>query len=156
MATEQRESYAGWTVLELFGHRRLAGYVSEVQVAGAGFVRIQIPGDNGEWAAEQSYGPAAIYSITPCTEEVARAMVKRGAASGEITQFSLPEPRVRWACPKCEYSMAVPEDEEARCSRCRTVYVVERTSEGVLFKPAMAEDAGDDDDGHDDSESAPF
>lgn len=151
MTTDERQTYAGWTVLELFGHRRLAGYVSEVQVAGAGFVRIQIPGDNGEWAAEQSYGPAAIYSITPCTEEVARAMVKRGAASGEITQFSLPEPRVRWTCQKCGYSMAVPEDEEARCSRCWTVYAVERTPEGVLFKAIV-----DDDSASDDSEATPF
>lgn len=34
----------GWAILELMGHRRLAGYVSEQEIAGAAFIRVDVPG----------------------------------------------------------------------------------------------------------------
>lgn len=37
------ETFEGWAVLELMGHRRLGGYIREEQVAGAAFIRIDIP-----------------------------------------------------------------------------------------------------------------
>lgn len=37
------EPYSGWTVLELMGHRRLAGMVRETTIAGAGFFEIRMP-----------------------------------------------------------------------------------------------------------------
>lgn len=37
------ETFEGWAILELMGHRRLAGYVREVEVAGAGMLRLDIP-----------------------------------------------------------------------------------------------------------------
>lgn len=33
-----------WAILELMGRRKLAGYVRDVTVAGAGFLRIDVPG----------------------------------------------------------------------------------------------------------------
>lgn len=36
-------TYAGWAILELMGHRRLAGYVREVELAGQGMLRLDIP-----------------------------------------------------------------------------------------------------------------
>lgn len=139
---DERQTYEGWTIIELFGHRRLAGYVSEFQIAGASFIRIQVPGENGEWAAEQSYGPAAVYSITPCTEEAARAVAKRSSSSSEVTQFSLPAPRITWPCPQCQYPIAVPEDDRARCRGCYTEYSVERTSSGMLFHVTEPDHSG--------------
>jgi hypothetical protein len=42
---EQTDSqpFGEWCVVELLGHRRLAGYVQEVQLAGTGFLRLDIP-----------------------------------------------------------------------------------------------------------------
>lgn len=37
------EPYSGWTIVELLGHRRLAGMVTEATIAGAGFLRIDMP-----------------------------------------------------------------------------------------------------------------
>lgn len=37
------ETYEGWAILELMGHRRLAGYVREVELAGTGMIRLDIP-----------------------------------------------------------------------------------------------------------------
>lgn len=40
---ETRESFTGWAILELMGHRRLGGYLSEQEIAGAAFIRIDVP-----------------------------------------------------------------------------------------------------------------
>lgn len=68
-----QETFAEWAVLELMGHRKLAGYVTEATIAGAGMIRLQVPGEKpGEWLATQFYSPSAVYCTTPTTEELAR------------------------------------------------------------------------------------
>jgi hypothetical protein len=42
-----------WAVLELMGHRRLGGKVSEQEIAGAAFLRIDVPGPDGAVVATQ-------------------------------------------------------------------------------------------------------
>lgn len=72
-----QEAFGQWAVLELMGHRRLTGYVTEQQVAGVGFIRIDVPGDDDTPPATQLYSPSAVYCITPTTEEVARNFARR-------------------------------------------------------------------------------
>lgn len=150
MPTDEQGKYEGWTILELFGHRKLAGYLSPIELAGAGFLRMQVPGDNGVWAAEQLYSPQAVYALTPTTEETVREMVKRSAVSSDVTPFRLPPPPVRWTCPNCQYSLAVPEGDTARCHGCYTEYRVERTADGLLFHALGTDEAPEDDDDDDD------
>lgn len=80
MTTKNTESSGvdGWVILELMGHRRLAGHVSEVMGGGlAGFIRIDVPGEGDTVQATQFYAPGAIYCLTPTTEEAARAEAER-------------------------------------------------------------------------------
>lgn len=70
----ERTPFAEWVILELLGHRRLAGHLTEQEIAGKGFLRLDIPAVDGQPAATQLYSPAAVYCITPTTEEVARAV----------------------------------------------------------------------------------
>jgi hypothetical protein len=86
--TEATPAFEGWAVVELFGHRKLAGRVSEAEIAGAGFVKLDVPGP-GEKVITQFYNPKAIYELTPCTEEVARALAKRYQPE-PIQRFELP------------------------------------------------------------------
>lgn len=72
----EKNTFEGFAILELMGHRRLAGYVSEQEIAGAGMIRIDIPGEQG-LATTQLYSPSALYCLTPTTEEVARALATR-------------------------------------------------------------------------------
>jgi len=84
------DEYEGWTILELFGHRRLAGYVREVEVAGGTFLRVDVPGpEPGTVRVTQFYGAAAIYCMTPTTEEIARGLALRYQ----------PAPAERWELP---------------------------------------------------------
>ena len=61
-----------WAILELFGHRRLGGLVTEVERFGTKMLRIDIPGPEDR-AVTQFYGGSAIYGLTPTTDEIARA-----------------------------------------------------------------------------------
>lgn len=80
------ERFETWAVIELMGHRRLAGLVSEQHVAGTTLLRIDIP--EGQ-PSVQLYGGSAIYCITPCTEDAARKV----AALGQ------PKPVQAWELP---------------------------------------------------------
>ena len=75
MSTE--ESFAGWAILELMGHRKLGGFVQEQEIAGQGFLRIDVFGPDEQPIATQLYSPSAVYCLTPTTEEIARLMGPR-------------------------------------------------------------------------------
>lgn len=98
---EEAPAFAGWVILELMGHRRLAGWLSEQEIAGEGFLRLDVPADTTtleslqERKATQFYRPAAVYCITPTTEETARRVAKLGQ----------PEPVRRWELP-------APDDDD--------------------------------------------
>lgn len=61
-----------WAIVEVFGHSRFAGTISEHQIGGCSFVRVDVPEINGEPAFTKLFGNAAIYSITPVSEQIAR------------------------------------------------------------------------------------
>lgn len=88
---KSENSFEGWVILELMGHRRLAGYLSEQVVGGAAFLRIDVPhGDDGA-STSQFYSASAVYCITPTTEELARRVAKT-CAPRPVSTFELPAP----------------------------------------------------------------
>ena len=86
MSDRSRGTFEGWAILELMGHRRLAGYVTEVEVAGAGMLRLDVSVDD-EPVATQFYSTAAVYCLTPTTEEIARAIAVKPTP---VHAFELP------------------------------------------------------------------
>lgn len=68
---------AGWAIVELMGHRRLAGWATDEEVAGVTMLRIDVPEVGGHAACTQYYHPQAIYCLTPTTEDVARVVAER-------------------------------------------------------------------------------
>lgn len=82
---ENASAFEGWVILELMGHRRLAGYLREEALGGSSFLRIDVPGDEGT-VATQFYTGAAVYCITPTTEAIAR----------KVAKGSRPEPVTAW------------------------------------------------------------
>lgn len=77
------DTFAAWVIIELLGHRRLAGYLTEQQIAGTSFLRLDIP---AEPPVTQYYSPGSVYAITPTTEEIART----------VARDSRPAPVQRW------------------------------------------------------------
>jgi hypothetical protein len=83
------QTFAEWVVLEALGHRRLAGYLYEQTIAGHGFLRLDIPGDDGDPEVTQLFNPTSIYAIHPTTEAIAR----------HVAKSCRPEPVARWELP---------------------------------------------------------
>ena len=94
-------NFEDWAVLELMGHRRLAGKVTDAVIGGGTFLRIDIPGEGDQWTT-QYYSPGAVYCITPTTEDIARAVAKS----------SQPAPVHRWELLPVEGSPeGYPDDD---------------------------------------------
>lgn len=55
-------------VVELFGHQKIAGRVSEVQIGSAAMIRVDVPEIDDQKPFTKFYGTGAIYAITPCDE----------------------------------------------------------------------------------------
>jgi hypothetical protein len=99
------KGYEGWAVIEIMGHQRCAGLVSEALIGGAPLLRVDIP---SEPPLTQFYGGQAIFRLTPVSEEIARAAAKR---------WSVPEPVSRYEisllAPKAEAEDAEVEEDDA-------------------------------------------
>lgn len=90
------ETFDNFAIVELFGHARIAGRVTEQVLAGQGFVRVDVP----EIAASaysavtpgftRLFGPGAIYSITPVSEEIARAAARSMRVEPVSVYLALP------------------------------------------------------------------
>lgn len=72
--TEQTatEAFRNWAVVEIFGHERIAGEVSEQSIAGTNMLRVDVPAVGAQPAFTRFYGHGAIYSIQPVSEDIAR------------------------------------------------------------------------------------
>lgn len=71
--TNQIPTFDIFAIVELFGHSRIAGRVTEQVIAGQGFVRVDVPELPSRGAFTRLFGPGAIYSITPVNEQTACA-----------------------------------------------------------------------------------
>ena len=67
MNTEKIELYA---IIELFGHNKIAGKVSEQNMGAFTFCRIDVPETPQQPSFTRLVNPSAIYAINPVTEEV--------------------------------------------------------------------------------------
>ncbi len=71
------EKFEQWGVVEIMGHQRVAGKVTEQAVGGTAFVRVDVPESDGRPAFTKLYGSGAIYAISITSEETARAIAAR-------------------------------------------------------------------------------
>jgi hypothetical protein len=87
--TETAEPFSEWAIVELMGRVRLAGHLTEQQIAGGHFLRLDIHKEEGPAVITQLIPPppgGPVYRITITTEAVARKIGGR----------SVPEPVARW------------------------------------------------------------
>ena len=85
-----------WAIVELMGHRRLAGRLREQTLGGAAMLRLDVPGGNpGGGDVTHFYSASAIYCITPCGEELARRVAAEMTNAGPVSVYEFPELRQR-------------------------------------------------------------
>ena len=71
---EARKPFEHYALVELFGHQRIAGKVTEAEIGGGKFIRVDVPAIGDAQPLTRFYSPGAIYGITPVTEETALAL----------------------------------------------------------------------------------
>lgn len=86
---DNNEKFEVWGLLELFGHQRLAGQLSEQTIGGCHFIRIDVPAVGDLRAYTRFFTQGAIYSMTPISEEVARGMAA-GLRAAPIQPYDIP------------------------------------------------------------------
>ena len=70
------EPFEQWAILEVMGHRRLAGKVSEAKFP-AGYIRIDVPAVGEEPAFTSFYNRDSVFALHPTSEEAARAVANQ-------------------------------------------------------------------------------
>jgi hypothetical protein len=94
MTDEKPDTFDAWAIIEIMGHDRYAGRVTEEAIGGCAFVRVDVPGTPEQAAFSKLFGQGAIFSITPCTEQEALRAVERFQSRPLLvagtTQQSLP------------------------------------------------------------------
>ena len=112
---QDTEKFNSWAIVEIFGHAKFAGHVTEQAFGGTSFVRVDVPSVDNSPAFTKLFGASAIYSITPVTEELARKAVK-GCHSEPISVYipqerQIPAPNIAsiqpcrhglYQCEQCE------------------------------------------------------
>lgn len=74
---KKQEPITFWAVVEVMGHRKYAGMLSEEELGGDTFIRIDVPASDDSESFSKLFGKGAIYCITPTTEEATRALIKQ-------------------------------------------------------------------------------
>lgn len=88
--TETKPSFKEWALVELFGHQKIVGLVTEASMAGGAFLRVDVPAFDGALAFTRFFSPGAIYSINPLDEAVARGLMER-YRNEPVSRFELPQ-----------------------------------------------------------------
>jgi hypothetical protein len=89
----ETNNFGCWAILELVGHVRMAGYVTEEELFGGKVGRIDIPADEQEHAITQYFGGHTLYRLTPVSEAVARTFAKRNRPTPVyVYELQLPAP----------------------------------------------------------------
>lgn len=78
-----------WAIVELMGHVRIAGRVTEEEKFGGKLGRIDVPTADGGFVT-QYFTATSVYRITVVAEDVAR----------EVAKNSQPQPVHSWEFPK--------------------------------------------------------
>ena len=87
---DNKEKFDCWCLVELFGHQKIVGKVTETTLAGGAFLRVDVPAVEENKTFTRFYGPGAIYSINPVTEEIAMVLIRR-YRNEPVSRFDLPQ-----------------------------------------------------------------
>jgi len=116
MSNEDSSQVDGaWAIVELFGHRRVAGTVHEVTIAGAPMLRIDVFEGDAKSPSFTEYKNAqgAVYGIVPTTEDLCRRF-SAAHKPQPVAAYELPKlPPIVRVCTDC--GTALDEEEQRAC-----------------------------------------
>jgi hypothetical protein len=80
-AMNEASAMPQWAIVELMGHKTVAGQIREEAIYGASLLRVDVPATEGMPAFTQYLGAQSIYCISLVSEEIARQTAAQCSAS---------------------------------------------------------------------------
>jgi hypothetical protein len=102
------EKFDAWGIVELMGHQRVAGRISERAIGGGNLLQVDIPQADDSFRTV-FYGSSAIYALHVTDEAAARAVAKVG---GSKPTYALELERVPRLSAPNETTHTDQDDEE--------------------------------------------
>ena len=84
----QETKFEIFAIVELFGHSKMSGTVTEQTIGSASFIRIDVPETKTQPKFTRLVNPSAIYAINPVTEDVMLVMAE-GISSKPIDSWDI-------------------------------------------------------------------
>lgn len=98
--------FEAFALIELFGHNRMAGKVSEQTIGGSSFIRIDVPETQRQPAFTRIINPSAVYAINPITEEVMNELAK------SFNNAPIQEWDIREVVAKAKKELGFPDQQD--------------------------------------------
>lgn len=86
MENEKTTSFDCWCIIELMGHSKIAGRVTEKPLGGTSFIQVDVPAIKDYPAFTRLLNHPAIYAINPVDEATARHAAEN-IKSSPVTRF---------------------------------------------------------------------
>ena len=74
---DDTKNFDCWAILEIMGHSKYAGRVSEQAIGGCSFVRVDVPAVDGRLAFTKLFSQGSIFCITFCSEALAKTVASQ-------------------------------------------------------------------------------
>ena len=107
--SDEQAKFDEWAIVDLFGHQRIAGRVSEQAVGGCSFVRVDVPASDRRPGFTRLFGAGAIYAITIIDQETAE-LAARACLVQPMEPWSIRE--AAKALPPATESRQPSDDED--------------------------------------------
>lgn len=88
MNDETAEQKEMWALVELFGHQRIAGKVTQAELGSGELIRVDVPAVKDRAPVTKFYNVKAIYGISPVDEATAARMAESINAA-PVSEWSL-------------------------------------------------------------------
>jgi hypothetical protein len=113
----QEETFKEWAVVELMGHQKIAGLVSEANIGSACLLRVDVPETKTHAKFTKFYGGGAIYAMTLVDEETAK-MVAESLDPVPLARWEVHEQMRRWRQAQgkpslIEYERSFQDEDDA-------------------------------------------
>lgn len=87
--SDTADKFEAWGLVEVMGHTRYAGKITEQSIGGQAFVRVDVPAFEDRPAFTKLLGGGSIFAITPTTEQIARGLAQQ-CSNAPINVYDLP------------------------------------------------------------------
>jgi hypothetical protein len=88
--SDDAQTFEEWAIVEIMGHQRYAGRVTEQTIGGCSFVRVDVPAIDGHAEFTKLFGQSSIFCISPCDQSLVRAVAEK-LRSVPLSRYELPE-----------------------------------------------------------------